>query len=226
MTDGIKYLGHSAFYIKSGKNGILIDPWFMHNKNVQFDINNEIVTHILLTHAHNDHFGDTVRIAKDKNAKVIAIFETAIFCQKLGLNAVGVGMSSKIQTEFGNVRFFPATHTNSLPNGEYGGVAASILLDVEGIKIFHAGDSGLTKEFELIGKLYKPYYAMLPIGGHYTMGVEEASIAAQMINAEEYIPMHYNTFDVIQADPVEFKTNIEEQGKTCHIMSVNDILNF
>lgn len=226
MADGIKYLGHSAFYIKSGQYGILIDPWFMHNKNVSFDVNNETITHILLTHAHSDHFGDTAVIAKLKNAKVIAIFETAIFCQKIGLNSTGVGMSAEIPTEFGSVSFLPATHTNSLPNGEYGGIAASILLDIDGIKIFHAGDTGLTREFELIGKLYKPYYAMLPIGGHYTMGVKEAVIAAEMLNAEEYIPMHYNTFDAISANPVEFKTSLEEIGKTCHIMSINEVLTF
>ncbi|MBQ2645680.1 metal-dependent hydrolase [bacterium] len=226
MADGIKYLGHSAFYIKSGSFGILIDPWFMHDKRVNFDIQTENITHILITHGHSDHFGDTVNIAKLKNAKVIAIFETALFCQKLGLNAIGVGMSAKIPTEFGSVRFLPATHTNSLPNGEYGGIAASILLDAEGIKIFHAGDTGLTKEMELVGQLYKPYYAMLPIGGHYTMSVEDAIIAAQMINAEEYIPMHYNTFDVISANPIDFKMGIEEHGKICHIMSINDELNF
>ncbi|MCR5261542.1 MAG: metal-dependent hydrolase [Candidatus Gastranaerophilales bacterium] len=226
MADGIKYLGHSAFYIKSGEYGILIDPWFLHNPNVTFDINREKITHIILTHGHSDHFGDTVNIAKATNAKVIAIFETAIFCQKMGLNSVGVGMGSAIPTDFGSVRFLPATHTNSLPNGEYGGLAASVLLDVDGVKIFHAGDTGLTREFELIGKLYRPYYAMLPIGGHYTMGVEEAIIAAEMLNAEEYIPMHYNTFDVIAADPIEFKTALEEMGKTCHIMPANEVLTF
>lgn len=226
MTDGIKYLGHSAFYIKSGEYGILIDPWFMHNEEVKFDITTEKITHILLTHGHGDHFGDTVPIAKMTKAKVIAIFETAIYCQKLGLEAIGVGMSAEIKTDFGSVRFLQATHTNSLPNGEYGGIAASILIDLNGIKIFHAGDTGLIGDFELIGKLYKPYYAMLPIGGHYTMGVEEAIIAAGMLNAKEYIPMHYNTFDVIKADPVAFKTALEEQGKTCHIMAANDTLTF
>lgn len=226
MTNGIKYLGHSAFYISSGEYGILIDPWFLHNKNVHFDVMKEKITHILITHGHSDHFGDTVNIAKAKNAKIIAIFETAIFCQKLGLNAVGVGMSAKIPTEFGSVRFFQATHTNTLPNGEYGGVAASILIETGGTKIFHAGDTGLTREFELIGNLYKPHYAMLPIGGHFTMGVEEAAVAAQMLNAEEYIPMHYNTFDVIAANPEDFKTSVEAQGKICHIMNINDVLNF
>ncbi len=226
MSDGIKYLGHSAFYIKYDRYGILIDPWFLHNKDVDFDIEKECITHILLTHGHSDHFGDTVQIVKATNAKVIAIFETAIFCQKLGIDAVGVGMSAEIPCDFGKVRFLPATHPNSLPNGEYGGIAASILLDLGGIKIFHAGDTGLTKEFELIGQLYKPYYAMLPIGGHYTMGVDEAVIASKMLDAKEVIPMHYNTFDVITADPYDFNTKIVTQGQLCHVMAANDVLTF
>lgn len=226
MADGIQYLGHSSFYIKANGFGILVDPWFMHNKNVNFDINKENITHILVTHGHTDHFGDAIPIAKAKNAKIIAIFETAIFCQKMGIDAVGVGMSAEIPTEFGSVRFLPATHPNSLPNGEYGGIAASILIDIGGIKIYHAGDTGLTKEFELIGSLYKPYYAMLPIGGHYTMGVDEAVIAAKMLEAKEVIPMHYNTFDVIAADPYDFNTKIVTQGQICHVMAINDVLTF
>lgn len=226
MADGIKYLGHSAFYIKYDKYGILIDPWFLHNKDVEFSIENENITHILVTHGHTDHFGNTIQIAKAKQAQVVAIFETAIYCQKMGVNALGVGMSAEIPLEFGSVRFLPAIHTNSLPDGEYGGIAASVLIDLQGIKIFHAGDSGLTKEYELIGELYKPYYAMLPIGGHYTMGVEEAVIAAKMLKAKEVIPMHYNTFDAINANPYDFNTKIITQGQTCHVMAVNDVITF
>lgn len=226
MVDGIKYLGHSAFYIKSGIYGILIDPWFLHNKDVRFDLENEIVTHIVVTHGHGDHFGDTIQIAKYKQAKVIAIFETGIYCQQQGVEAVGVGMGNAIPMEFGTIRFLPATHTNTLPNGQYGGIAASVLLDLDGVKIFHAGDSGLTREYELIGKLYEPYYAMLPIGGHYTMGVDEAVIAAKMLKAKEVIPMHYNTFETIMANPYDFNTQIVTQGQVCHVMNVNDTLSF
>ncbi len=226
MINGIKYLGHSAFYIKYNDFGILTDPWFMHNKNVMFDIEKEIITHIIVTHGHGDHFGDTIQIAQTTNCRVIAIFETGVYCQKMGINATGVGMSGEIATEFGSVRFLPAYHTNSLPNGEYGGIAASVLIDVEGIKIFHAGDSGLTKEFELIGCLYKPYYAMLPIGGYFTMGIDEAVIAAKMLNAKEVIPMHYNTFENISVNPYDFEAKIINQGQNCTIMKINDTLAF
>ena len=226
MANEIKYLGHSAFYIKSGNCGVLIDPWFLHNPNVKFDVNKELITHIIVTHGHSDHFGDTIKIAQAKNATVIAIFETAIYCDNFGLKTVGVGMSAEIKTDFGSVRFLPATHTNSLPNGQYGGIAASVLLNIGGETIFHAGDTGLTAEMELTGKLYAPHYAMLPIGGTFTMGVPEAVIAAKMLNAKEIIPMHYNTFDVIRANPAEFKTAIEKNGQICHVMSANDVLNF
>ena len=226
MADGIKYLGHSAFYIKSENYGILIDPWFLHNKSVNFDLDKEVITHIIVTHGHGDHFGDTIQIAKYKNAEVIAIFETGIYCQQQGVRAVGVGLGNAIPFGFGTVRFLPATHTNTLPNGQYGGVAASVLIDVDGVKIFHASDSGLTREYELIGELYEPYYAMLPIGGHYTMGVDEAVIAAKMLRAKEVIPMHYNTFETIKADATDFSTRIITQGQTCHVMNVNDFLAF
>ncbi len=223
--ESIKYLGHSAFYIKKDKYGILIDPWFMHNPEVKFDIEKENITHILITHAHGDHFGNTVPIAKAKSATIIAIFETAIFCEKLGLKAIGVGMSGEIKTDFGSVRFLPAYHTNSLPNGEYGGVAASILIDLgNGKRIYHAGDTGLTAEFQLIGKLYKPDIAMLPIGGHFTMDSQEAVFAAEMLNAKTVIPMHYNTFDTIKANVEKFASNISEQGKSCIPMKINQVI--
>lgn len=228
MSDtSIKYLGHSAFYIKTGSCGILIDPWFMHNQNVIFDIEKENITHIILSHAHGDHFGDTATIAKAKNATVIAIFETGIFCQKIGLNAIGAGMSGAIKTDFGTVRFLPAFHTNTLPNGEYGGIAASILIQLHnGVKIYHAGDTGLTKEFELIGELYSPDISMLPIGGHFTMDAKEAVIAAKMLNSKNIIPMHYNTFEQIKADVETFKSDITDCGKNCIAMEINQTITF
>ncbi len=228
MTDTIiKYLGHSAFYIKTGECGILIDPWFMHNSEVKFDIENELITHILITHGHGDHFGDTVTIAKAKNPTVIAIFETGLFCQKLGINAIGVGMSGAVKTDFGTVRFLPAFHTNTLPNGEYGGIAASILIELKnGVKIYHAGDTGLTKEFELIGELYSPDITMLPIGGHFTMDEKEAVLAAKMLKTQNVIPMHYNTFDTIKANVEEFKADISAIGKNCIAMKANQTITF
>lgn len=224
MGNYIKYLGHSAFYIKYETCGILTDPWISYNDKIDFDISKELITHIFVTHGHSDHFGDTIEIAKATNAEVTAIFETANYCQSQGINANGVGLGAAIPFEFGSARFLPATHTNSLPNGEYGGIAASVLFDFNGIKVFHAGDSGLTNEYSLTGELYKPDYAMLPIGGHFTMGVDEAVIAAKLLNASNVIPMHYNTFNAIKADAEDFKAKLEKIGKTCHVLPLNGVL--
>ena len=222
MANFIKYLGHSAFYIKSDNFGLLFDPWLSNNPNVNFDYKKENVTHILLSHGHGDHFGETLEISKATGAKVIAVYETANFCSNQGVNAVGVAMGSEIKFEFGSARFFGAVHSNSLPNGQYGGIAGSILVNLSGKKIFFAGDTALTKDFELIGEFYKPEIAMLPIGGHFTMGDDDAVIASKMLGAETIIPMHYNTFDAINADVSDFKSKIQALGKTCQVMQIND----
>lgn len=227
MNDGIKYLGHSAFYIKIDEYGILIDPWFRQNQNINFDIKNETITHIFVTHGHSDHFGDSLAISKMTGAQIVTVFETAVYYKKMGIDILGVGFGSAIEFPFGTAKLYPAVHTNSLPNGGYGGIASGIMFELNnGIKIYHAGDTALTNEFELIGKYDKPYYAMLPIGGYFTMGIKEAAIAAQMIDANEIIPMHYNTFESIQADPYDFQTEIESMGKICHVMNENDELDF
>lgn len=222
MANFIKYLGHSAFYIKSDNFGLLFDPWLSNNPNVDFDYKKENITHILLSHGHGDHFGETLEISKATGAKVIAVYETANFCSNQGVNAVGVAMGSEIKFEFGLARFCGAIHSNSLPNGQYGGIAGSILVNLSGKKIFFAGDTALTKDFELVGEFYKPEIAMLPIGGHFTMGVDDAVIASKMLGAETIIPMHYNTFDAINADVSDFKSKIQALGKTCQIMQIND----
>lgn len=222
MANYIKYLGHSAFYIKSDNFGLLFDPWISNNPKVNFNYRNEKVTHIFLSHAHGDHFGETIEIAKATKAKVVAVFETANFCTKQGINAIGVGMGAEIKFDFGSVRFFGAIHSNILPNGEYGGIAGSVFVDIGGKKIFFAGDTALTKDFELIGELYKPEIAMLPIGGHFTMGIDEAVIAAKMLGVQTVIPMHYNTFNAIIADVSDFQSKINAIGKNCQIMNIND----
>ncbi|MGN0005131.1 MAG: metal-dependent hydrolase [Candidatus Gastranaerophilaceae bacterium] len=222
MTNYIKYLGHSAFYVKSGNYGLLFDPWLSNSSKVDFAFSKEKVTHILLSHAHGDHFGETIEISKSTGATIIAVFETANFCLNQGLNAIGVAMGSEIKFDFGTARFFGAIHSNSFPNGQYAGIAASILINVSGKKIFFAGDAALTKDFELIGELYKPEIAMLPIGGHFTMGIDEAVIASKMLGVDTVIPMHYNTFDAICADVSDFQSKILAIGRNCQVMNIND----
>ena len=152
MVD-LKYIHHSAFYIKTDGKGILFDPWI--DKNAKFNWKEEQIDDILLTHAHGDHLGNAVEIAKEKNIQITTVFETAKYLEKeYGVKTKSIGLGAWISYPWGRAVFLPAFHSNSLPDGSYGGVAASIIIDVDGVRIFHAGDTCLTGEMKTIKELY------------------------------------------------------------------------
>lgn len=216
MVD-LKYIGHSAFEIKNGDSAVLIDPLVSINKKYKWK--DEPITDILLTHAHGDHLGEAIEIAKKKDAEITAIVELAGYCSEQGAKAKGVNLGSWLQYSWGRAIFLPAYHSSSLPDGRYGGCAASILLDVDGVRIFHAGDTCLTGEMKTIRELYAPQIALLPIGGRYTMDVEHAAVAAKWLGAKTVIPMHYGTFQEIQADLEKFNKLIAFNNTVCQILN-------
>jgi len=220
MVD-LKYIGHSAFEIKNGDNAVIIDPWV--DKNEKFNWKEEPLTDILLTHAHGDHLGNAVEIAKEKDIPITAVAELADYCRGEGVKVKSIGLGSWINYEWGRAVFVPAFHSSSLPNGAYGGVAASIILDIEGVRFFHAGDTCLTGEMKTIKELYSPQIALLPVGGNYTMDVDHAAIAAKWLGARTVIPMHYGTFPEIQADLERFAQLIAVGNTACQVLDPLDI---
>ncbi len=221
----LQYIGHSAFYIKTGGYGILIDPFITGNPKAVFDLNNNIITNIFVTHGHGDHLGDAIPLSKSHNAEICTIFELANYCMSKGAKAHGAGMGGKIDFPWGSARLLPAFHSSSTPEGYYAGMPASILFDINGTKIYHAGDTCLNSEMKTVGEIYKPDIALLPIGSNYTMDIEEAVVASIWLNAKEVIPMHYNTFDLIKADALKFKTSIEALNKKCTILNPGEGIN-
>lgn len=201
MVD-IKYIGHSAFQITNGENAVLIDP--MVKQNPKYDWKKEPVRDILLTHAHGDHLGQAIEIAKDLDIEITAVPELAAYCKEQGAKAKSISLGCWLQYSWGRAIFLPAFHSSSLPDGRYGGCPASIFLDVAGARIYHAGDTCLSGEMKTIKELYAPQIAMLPIGGNYTMDVEHAAIAAKWLGVKTVIPMHYGTFPEIEADVEKF----------------------
>jgi len=197
----IKYLGHSAFEFSINDKQILIDPFITTDI---YDWHERNITDIFLTHAHSDHLGNAIEIAKEKNATITAVFELANYCREQGCKVNSVNLGGRITADWGNAIFLPAFHSSSLPDGSYGGHAAAILFDIENLRLYHAGDTCLHQEMKTVKELYRPQIAMLPIGGTYTMDVEHAAIAAQWIGAQRIIPMHYNTFPEIQTDLERF----------------------
>ncbi len=211
MKTTLTYIGHSAFYIKSQDNGILIDPFISQNPKAKFDANLPI-TNIFVTHGHADHLGDAVSLSRKTKAPVAAIFELANYCAQKGAFADGVNMGGTLKFEWGCAKFLPAFHSSSTPEGIYAGMPASILFDIGGIKVYHAGDTCLHQEMKILGEIYKPDIALLPVGSHFTMDIDDAVVAAKWIGAKKVVPMHYNTFDAIAVDINDFKQKLQKEN--------------
>jgi L-ascorbate metabolism protein UlaG (beta-lactamase superfamily) len=221
MVD-LKYIGHSAFEIKNEDKAVLIDPWV--DKNENFNWHEEPITDIILTHGHGDHLGNAVEIAKEKDIEITAVAELAAYLEKKEkVKTKSIGLGAWINYSWGRAVFLPAFHSSSLPNGTYAGVATSVLLDVDGVRIFHAGDTCLTGEMKTIRELYAPQIALLPIGGNYTMDVEHAAMAAKWLGVRTVIPMHYGTFPEIEADLQRFAQLIAVGNTTCQILDPNKV---
>ena len=221
MALKLQYIGHSAFKISSNGYSVLIDPFIKGNPlaaNVDLNVNN-----ILVTHAHSDHLGDSIEISQRTKAPITAIFELANYCTKKGVAAQGINMGGRIQFEWGTAVWLPASHSSGTPEGQYGGEPASILMDFGEVSVYHAGDTGLHYDLKMVGEFYKPDIALLPIGGYYTMGIDEAVKAAEWLGSKKIIPMHYDTFPLIKINVNEFKRKIEALGKECIILKPGEI---
>lgn len=206
----ITFLGHSAFLLSNAQHRVLIDPFLTGNDLapdapglLASDIN---PTHIALTHGHDDHLGDTVAIAKRTGAPVFAAYEICSFLGEQGLTSLEPGNpGGQIATDFGFIAFTQAFHSSSTA-GRYLGQPTGLIVRIGETTVYHAGDTGLFSDMALIGEIYKPDVAILPIGDRFTMGPELASRAAEMIKPGKFaIPCHYNTFPPIQVDPARFR---------------------
>lgn len=218
----IKYLGHSAFELQTNNHTILIDPFLSQNP----DYKPLKVDYIFITHGHADHFGNAVELSKDFGAEIFTVFELANYSLSKGAKANGVSLGGKIYFDWGWAVFMPAFHSSSTPEGNYAGCAASIIFEINGIRIFHAGDTCLNSEMKVIKEIYNPDIALLPIGGTYTMDIEQAAIAAEWLGAKTIIPMHYNTFPAINADAKSFKELVDSTQRTVKILAKNDSIEF
>ncbi len=218
----INYIGHSAFFIKNKETAFVIDPFITQNPKAKISFDVKEIKNIFVTHGHSDHLGDSINLSKQTSAPIVAIFELANFCSQKGANSIGVGLGGNVLFPWGSVKFLPAFHSSSIPDGNYAGNAAGILFNLNGIKIYHAGDTALSTEMKILGDFYKPDIAFLPIGSHFTMGIEDAAVAAEWIGAKKIVPIHYNTFDAISADVQKFKTLISNKNKECIILSAGE----
>jgi L-ascorbate metabolism protein UlaG (beta-lactamase superfamily) len=196
------YYGQSCFLLETASKKLLFDPFISGNPLAKaIDIDKIEADYILVSHGHGDHVADLVTIAKQTKAQVIAVPEIIGWLQAQGVSNVHGMNYGKYKFDFGTVRMVWATHSSGLPDGSYGGNPAGFVIDAEEKQIYFAGDTGLTVEMKLLAELYTIDYAILPIGGNYTMDVDDAVIAANYVNCDKVIGVHYNTFPVIEIDP-------------------------
>lgn len=219
----LKYFSHSSFQIttNSGKK-LLIDPFLDGNPTSPVKAGDVDAEYIILTHAHGDHIGDSFSIAKRCGSSFICVNELAEYCKAKGFEAHNMHIGGGYDFEFGRVKFTIAHHGSMTPDNSYAGEPAGVILSIDGKNIYHTGDTGLFYDMKLIGEMNPIDYMLLPIGDNFTMGITDAVKAVELTSPKVAIPMHYNTFPVIEVDPNEFKTKAEAKGIKCIVMEYGE----
>jgi L-ascorbate metabolism protein UlaG (beta-lactamase superfamily) len=206
----IRFLAQSAVELIDGDARILVDPFITGNPKATVTADELEPTHILLTHGHADHYGDTVEIAKRTGAPVLALVEIANELSELGVGTVhDPNLGGTVGFDWGWVKLVPAWHSSTTPNGTVS-PAAGLLIMVGDKLVYHLGDTALFSDLQLIARRGNHVnVALVPIGGHYTMDRFDAVTACEWIGADEVIPIHYNTFPPIETDAQAFKSDVE-----------------
>lgn len=229
MSQGIcvQYLGHACFLLTTSKARVLLDPFLTGNPKAAIPAEKVAADFILVSHGHGDHYGDAVPIAKRTGATIVAPYELALHAGAQGAKVHPMGCGGGKDFPFGRVQLTIAHHSSSLDEGgKTVSVAAPVgfLIQAEGKTIYFAGDTALTMDMELLGRRNRIDLALLPIGDNFTMGPGDAAEAVKMLQAKKAVPMHYNTFDLIEVDPGIFKKEAEKHGCEVHVLNPGESL--
>jgi len=212
----ITWLGHSAFLLEAEKK-VLIDPFISGNPAAPCSSEELDPDIIAVTHGHGDHLGDTIEIGARTGCRIISIHEVANYIKSKGVFAEDMNKGGTINIEGITFTMTDAIHSSSIDASCFsfdGSCLAGFVIGIGGHRIYHAGDTGVFGDMQLIGELYEPELALLPIGSRFTMGIKEAVKAVELIRPGTVIPMHYNTFDVIKQDTEEFRRAVEAKVNT------------
>jgi L-ascorbate metabolism protein UlaG (beta-lactamase superfamily) len=207
------FYGHACFSIEVGGKKLLFDPFISGNplaKNI--DINSIGADYILVSHGHGDHVGDLVSIAKRTGATIIGAYEVVNWAQKQGCEK-GHGMNfGPFKFEFGEVRMVPAAHSSGLPDGSYGGNPGGFVIKTSEGNFYYSGDTCLIMDMQLIPRYAKLDFAIMPIGGNFTMNSDDAVIAAEFIQCKKIIGVHFDTFPPIKIEHAKVEAQFKNAG--------------
>ncbi len=222
----ITYYGHSCFGIEIKGKHLLFDPFVSGNPLAkQIDINTIPADFILQSHGHFDHIADTVAIATRTDATVVGAYEITEWLTKQGVKKVHpMNIGGKWNFDFGKVKCVVAVHSSVMPDGTYGGAPMGFVVESEEGNFYFAGDTALTYDMKLIGDYREIDFAFLPIGDNFTMGVDNAIIAADFVKCDKIIGMHYDTFGYIQINHEETKHKFSNAGKELSLMKIGETI--
>lgn len=232
IPGSLTWCGHAAFRIttKAGKV-IYIDPWLSGNPACPDELRKpNRCDAILLTHGHGDHVGDTIELARRFGATVVAMVELAEWLSGKGVRTtVGMNKGGTVEVAGARATMVHAYHSSSIRDGDrtlYGGEAAGFIVHLsDEFALYHAGDTNVFGDMKLIGQLYSPSLALLPIGGYYTMSPREAALAIELLGVKHVVPMHHGTFPVLHGTPAELQDLLgDKSGVTIHAIKPGDTL--
>ena len=217
----ITFLGHASLQINTAEAELLIDPFITGNeKAAHIDIADLKPDFILLTHAHQDHILDVEAIAKSSNATIVSNFEIATYYSNKGFKSHPMNHGGQWEFNFGSVKYTQAIHTSSFPDGSYGGQPGGFIISAGAKRIYIAGDTALTMDMKLIPATTPVELAILPIGDNFTMGIDDAVIAADYLECDQILGYHYDTFGYIEIDHERAISAFEKSGKKLHLLEI------
>ncbi|MFD2247778.1 metal-dependent hydrolase [Pontibacter ruber] len=223
----ITYYGQSCFLFQIGEHRILFDPFISPNELASaIEVDSIRADYVLLSHGHQDHVHDAERIAKNSDATLISSFEIVGWYAEKGIKKTHpMNIGGKVTLPFGTVKMVNAIHSNSLPDGTYAGNAAGFVVETEDTTFYFAGDTALTYDMKLIPEQFDVDFALLPIGDNFTMDIHDAMIAADFVQVDRVIGMHYDTFPYIKIDHEEVKEVAQMAGKELILLEIGQTIN-
>lgn len=222
----VTYYGHSCFLFNIGDIRVLFDPFISPNPlAADIDLDSIKADYILISHGHSDHVADAEYLAKKNDAILVSSFEITSWFQQKGIEKFHpMNIGGKVHLEFGTVKMVHAIHSSSLPDGSYGGSAAGFVVESAEKTFYYAGDTALTQDMKLLADQFRLDFALMPIGDNFTMDVHDAMLAANFVNTNKVIGMHYDTFPYVEIDPIEANIIAKRADKELVLMEIGQTI--